>query len=511
MNKSICRAFIIGFICILCAFCGESFTADTKRVVKVGVYEMEGFHSHDEQNNLNGYCIDYLNVVSRITGWSYEYVPLADFSQGCEKLKRREIDLLAPVMMTDARKEKYAYSELDFGTEYTVLLTTADREEIYYEDYEHFEGLRVAVLKDYPLTEYFISYMNTQGFSSELVYYDTIAQSREALLNGEVDAMVDSIMNMSEDQRLLARFAPQPFYFLTYKENISFLGELNNAMKQIQSTYPTLLDELLITYYPIYESQFYTHEEMDYISQGRVLQVAYIEDRRPLSFTDEKGEFNGISRALFDRISELSGLKFEYVPLPFGSITYDYLQKQNIDLITGVEYISANMNSKGIFLSRPYISGRKVMVSRPEFVYNQNEKYKLGIVEGSQTLCTVLNMKYPNLEIVNYTTIEECFQALYEKEVDMLIQNQYVVEAILLKPIYSDFSVISMEGLADELCFSTIVSFRGGIGMEEAESTLLLGILNKAISQITDTELGSIIMEETLENQYELSINRKLY
>lgn len=511
MDKRLYKAFTVCLISILCVFLGESFAAEEKRTVKVGVYEMEGFHSHNELNEMNGYCIDYLNVVSGITGWDYEYVNLTDFSEGCEKLENQEIDLLAPVMMTDARKEKYSYSELAFGTEYTVLLTTADREDLYYEDYENFGGLKVAVLKDYPLTEYFITYMNTQGFSSKLVYFDTIAQSKEALANGEVDAMVDSILNIGENQKLLARFSPQPFYFLTYKGNTEFLGELNNAMRQIQSTYPTLLDELLVYYYPLYELQVYTREEIEYIEQGKILKVAYVGDRRPLSFTDETGEFNGISRAIFDRISELSGLKFEYVSLPAGDITYDYLQSQKINLITGVEYNSANMNSKGIFLSRPYISARKVMVSRPGFVYDHNKTYKLGVVAGSQTLRTVLNMKYPNLEIVNYTTIEDCFNALYEEEVDILIQNQYVVEAILSKSIYNAFSVISMEGLDDELCFSTIVSFKGGIGMEESESTLLIGILNKAISQISDAELDSIIMEETLENQYEIDIMDFLY
>lgn len=511
MDKRLYKVLTILFVCILCTFWGEPIAAETNRTVKVGIYEMEGFHSYDELGELKGYCIDYLNVISRITGWNYEYVDLADFSDGCEKLENQEIDLLAPAVMTDARKSKYIYTELDFGTEYTVLVTNNDREDLYYEDYESFQGLKVAVVKDYPLTEYFIAYMDAQGFSSELVYFDTIAQSKEALASGEVDALVDSIMNMEKNEKLLARFSPQPFYFMTYKGNVVLAGELNNAMKRVQNTYPTLLDELLVTYYPIYELQFYTREEAEYIEQGKVLKVAYVADRRPLSFTDESGEFNGISRAIFDRISELSGLKFEYVPLPAGNITYDYLQAQKIDLITGVEYNSANMNSEGIFLSRPYISARKVMMSRPKFVYNQGETYKLGIVEGSQTLCTVLNMKYPNLEIVNYTTMEECFNALYIGEIDMLIQNQHVVEAIMKKPIYSSFSVISMEGLDDELCFSTIVSFNGGVGMEEAESTLLIGILNKAISQITDTELDSIIMEETLENQYKIEIFDFIY
>lgn len=512
MGKKLYKLLAGLLIFATCFVLGEPYMAYTEgEKVKVGIYTMDGFHYYDEDGELNGYCIDYLKVLSGLTSWEYEYVEVSDFSEGCEKLENKEIDLLAPAMMTDARKAKYAYSELSFGTEYTILVTKSDRDDLYYEDYEYFDQMKVAVLKGYPLTDFFITYMDTHGFSAELVYYNTARESKDALENGEVDAMVTSIMDIQSDEKLLARFAPQPFYFLTYKENTQLLGKLNDAMNRIQSTYPTLLDELLLDYYPVYECQYYTREETEYIENGKVLKVAYISDRKPLSFTGENGELNGISREIFDLISEISGLKFEYVELPTGSITYDFLQEQEIDLITGVEYNSENMNANGIFLSRPYFSSSKVVVSRPEFVYDPKQNYKLAVVEGSQTFRYVINAKYPNLEIVYYETVKDCFNAVYVGEADMLIQNQHVVESMLLKPIYSTFSVVSLEGLVDELCFSTIVSRDGKAGLGEDESALVTNILNKAISQISTTEMDNMVMRETLENKYEIEIVDVIY
>lgn len=489
----------------------ELVWADEKENVKVGIYQMEGFHAYNAYGELEGYCIDYLNVLAGVTGWTYEYVEASDFSDACEKLGAGEVDLVAPAMMSDARKMKFTYSELDFGTEYTVLVTKSDRDDLYYEDYEHFNNLKIAVLNHYPLTEYFIEYMKVHNFSAELVYFDTIDESKEAMKNGEVDAIVDSIMDVGAEDKLLARFSPQPFYFLTGKHDTKFLGELNAAMNQVQNTYPMLLDELLINYYPIYDLQFYTRDELEYVAKAETLKVAYVPERRPLSFKNDAGELDGISRAIFDKVAEVSGLKFEYVELPEGEITYQYLQEQEIDLITGVEYNSANMNSKGIFLSSPYISARKVMVSRPEFEYDEKNTYKLAVATGSQTVKGVLNSRYPNLEIVDYDTIADCFEALYVGKVDMLIQNQYVVDAILAKPIYSTFKVVPIDGLEDELCFSTIVDLNGGHGMDEAESSLVIGILNKAISQISDTDMDNMVMRETVENQYELDSFDFLY
>lgn len=511
MKKSFYRIIAVILIIVSCIMNFETVKADENETIRVGIYQMEGFHSYNEYGDIEGYCIDYLNVVAGINRWTFEYVEVEDFMDGCNKLEAGEIDLIAPAMMTDARKEKFAYSELNFGTEYTVLVTDQARTDLYYEDYEHFNGMKVAVLHNYPLTEYFITYMKTHGFSAELVYFNTIEESKAALDNGQVDALVDSIMDMRSDAKLLARFTPQPFYFLLNKKNTELLARLDSAMYQVQNTYPTLLDELLVNYYPVYELQFYTRAELEYVQKAESLKVAYVPARKPLSFQNEDGELDGISRAIFDKIAELSGLKFEYVQLPEGDITYRYLQEQEVDLITGVEYNSANMNSKGIFLSHPYISARKVMVSRPEFKYDETKTYKLAVATGSQTVKKVLNSKYPNLEIVDYETNGQCFEALYDGEVDMLIQNQYVVDTILAKPIYSTFQVVPIDGLEDELCFSTIVNLNGNYGMTEEESSLVIGILNKAISHITDTEMDNMVMRETAENQYELEIADFLY
>ena len=441
MKKCILKLFIWVIICITCIQCQTFFADSTEKTVRVGVYEMEGFHSRNEYGDMEGYCIDYLNVIADVNGWKYEYVEVSDFTAACKKLEKGEIDLLAPVIMTDARKENFDFSEIDLGMEYTVLVTTKDKEELYYEDYASFNGMKVAVLYDYPLTEFFIDYMKTQGFEAELVYFNNVDECKRALHNGEVDAMVNSIMDI-EEYKLLARFSPKPFYFMTYKENTKFLGELNQAMKQIQNTYPTLLDELLVNYYPIYELQFYTRE-------NDALRVAYVTDRKPLSFTNENGELDGISRAIFDRISELSGLEFEYVELPAGDITYDYLVSQEIDLLTGVEYNSANMNAKGIFMSRPYMKARKVMVSKSEFVYEPDANYKLGIIAGSQTFHKVVKSQYPNLEIVNFETMEECFKALYDNEIDILMQN--LLSLILIYIIENKQIIISSDRSPEDL------------------------------------------------------------
>lgn len=513
--KNKCKKIILFLFAVVLSFSSVdvccALETEVTKTVRVGLYEMDGFQYHDEYGGISGYNIDYLNLLSTVTGWEYEYVPVSDFQDGCTKLLDKEIDLIAPAMWTESRDKLFTYSENSFGVEYTVLVTQKDNTQLFCEDFENYNNLDVAVVRDYPLTEYFIQYMDEKDFKANLIYYDTVEAARSALAEKEVEALVTSIMDMNDEQKLLARFAPQNFYYITWQGNDDFLNSLNEAMERIETTYPEFLDELLIKHYPIYSVEFLTKEEQEYVNRKQSIRVAYIDGRPPLSFTNEDGELDGISRKVFDRISEITGLQFEYTPLPGGSITYDYFLDNGIELITGVEYNTVNINSSGILLSSSYLSSKKIMVSKKDFVFQQGKKYKIAVVSGSLTLRKVLSGKYPQMEIVDFDSIEECFDALYHDEVDLLIQNQYVVDSVMANPRYKDFVVVPVEGLDDKLCFSTVVSLHGKEAMSEAESLLVISILNKAISQISNTEMDTIIVSETLSHQYEITMADFLY
>lgn len=503
----IMAALLFGGLCF-----SETAYAEEEEVIRVGFYEMQGFQYYDEYGNISGYNIEYLNMISRINDWTYEFVDVGDFNNGLELLKNKEIDLIAPAMLTESRVQEFSYGAYDFGTEYTVLITKESNNTFFYEDYESFNGMTVAVVEDYPLTDYFLLYMEQNDFEAELKYYSNPDAAVKALNNDEVDAAVTALMTVGENHKLLARFSPMPFYYLTWKDNLALINELDSAMQKIQNSYPGYEEELLNRYYPAYGEQYFSKEELDFLAELGTLRVAYVADWKPLSFENEKtGELDGISRPIFDNIAEILGLEFEYVALPQGGITYKYLQEQKIDLITGVSYNSENINAKGMFLSQPYLDSRKVMVGYKDLSYDEGMNYKVAVVMGSQTLQQVVQSRYPNCEVVEYATIKECFDALYRGEAGYLLQNQYVAENWLSKPKYEGMYVVPAEGLEDKLCFSAIVAINDGYGMSEQDSVMLIRIIDKAISKLEDSTINSIIISETKENSYNYNISDYIY
>ncbi len=253
------------------------------------------------------------------------------------------------------------------------------------------------------------------------------------------------------------------------------------------------------------EETAFTPEEKELIQSIGVLKVGYVMDRKPISFLDEDTEeLGGVSRMIFDKIQEISGLQFQYEPLPQGAVTYDYLWKEGFDLVTSVEYNAENLKANGILVSQPYLSSKKVIVGHEGVTLDNKKKLRIAVATGSQTLKKVLHEQYPNFEIVDYDTIDACFEAVNQEngEADFLIQNQYVAEYRMYKPQYENLRVLPVQGLDDKLCFSAVIPLDDVKKELIKERQQLIEILNKSIAQISEDDVTNYIIRADMENQY---------
>lgn len=255
----------------------------------------------------------------------------------------------------------------------------------------------------------------------------------------------------------------------------------------------------------------FTQEELEYIENCGTLKVGYVQDRMPVSFKDENGEMSGISRDIFDRIAEISGLDFEYAAIPEGNVTYTVLLDMGLDLITSVEYNEENQKARGILISDPYLSRRKVIVAREGFQFDADDHCKVAISTGSQTLRKVLLGYYPNYELVDYPSIVDCFDAVNNGEADLLIQNQYIVEHWLYKPLYDKLKLIPIIDFDDKLCFSAVTPLEKTDDEMWHEKEMQISIINKSIAQISTAEISGIIITSMMENKYEFTFADLIY
>lgn len=481
---------------------------ETEDTIRVGTYELPGF-SEMQDGSMSGYNYEYLCELSEITGWNYEFVQVGGYEEGLRKLEAKEIDLLAPAQKTEEGLAKYLYSDYDFGKQYTALVTEAGRTGLQYEEYEDFQGMTVAVVKDSAYTENFMEYEAKHEFKVNYRYCESTTEAFSLLHEREVDAAVVNLLEVQKRDKVLARFSQVPFYYITYQGNEAFMEELNAAMAQLQAKKPNLLSDLTDIYLPVYDIQYTTSEQRAYVESADVIKVGYTQGNVPLSYTDsETGEFAGITRDILDQIQELSGLRFEYVPLPEGNVDYQYLKENNIVITSDVTYNRWNRRAGKMVVTMPYDYMNKVMIGKSNIIFYRNGSLRIALCSGSQTIDEVIASEYPNFIQQNYETVEAAFDAVLNGDADVVLVNQYVADYWLGRPIYSSLSIIPAEGTGDDHCLAVLDYSGPG---EESDYKMIKDILDVAISQLTEDDINMIIFQNTISHRYQYTWKDFIY
>lgn len=494
-------------------------SAEEERTVRVAVFSLGQFQQY-RNGEASGYNIEYLNEIAKYTHWNYEYVEAANFSEACDLLEQGTVDLVAPAQIKDFLEEKFDYPAFSMATEFAAIYIRKDGE---YGDtkYEEFPKIRemnvggvsyeVSTFTQKFLDEYAIEH---DCMPANMTYFDNTTDLFAALRdeNSGIDAIVSNIMLDTEDIEVIGRFAPLPSYYLVSKGDTELLEGINNAMISIMLENPSFQAELMAEYFPVFADSDYSYAELQYIAELPEITIGYQVNHKPLSYTDENGEFAGITRDILDMVSQESGLKFNYVALPATNVTAEYLIDNEIKVLSNVEYNEVNLNNAVLKLSIPYLESEKVMVVPGGTDFSNDSAMRLVLASGSGTLGQVIQTEYPNFTIQTYETIEECFQAIKSGEADLLMDNRYVVDRWLSKPQYQDMSVVPVQNLTDQLCVATMVMPEDDSELgEKLNSNLFISVIDKSIEKISSKDMNSIIIRNTAANRYQLTLDDFTY
>jgi len=256
-----------------------------------------------------------------------------------------------------------------------------------------------------------------------------------------------------------------------------------------------------------------TAEEQAFCDRAGEIIIGCPVDNCPILFLNEKtGKLDGISIDIINMISEQTGLAFRYQPLPPGGITYAYLQESGVDMIAGVEYNAVNMHSTGIVMTEPYVHSQKVFVCKKGVVFQPDSRMVIAVSSGSQTIEKVIQEQYPAFQVTFCDSTEDALSALLAGKADAVLQNQYVTERILGKPIYEDLQVVAAASIGDSQSLACIVPVNSDREITVSDDTaLLLSVINKGIACLDADQVSFVTIKRAAENAYRFTVWDMLY
>lgn len=455
-----------------------------RQTIRVGYFGYDNFIALPADGKPRGYSVEFLEDIARSTKWDYEYV-YGSWDQLLNMLAKGEIDLLTSPQRTPEREELYDFSHFEAGKESTLLCVAADKKDVYYEDYQKFQGMRVGLIHGSRQNELFTEYEQKHNFTTQYVFFETPEAQMTALKNGIVDAVVVGSLFNLKDERVVAKFAPEPFYFMAKKGDTALIDAIDEACAGLLVESPQYIESLMRKYYgdtPAYKPSF-TRAEMEIVESQPVLTVVCTKDWVPIEYWDGgQKTVRGIAIDLMEEVAQISGLKFRYITADSYAEAMDMLQTGKADLLSGASPLVVKGEDTSLLLSKPYLTVPLsfLILKSPNFIGGA-----VGMNENRMGSYQRVQKDYPAMSVIRYPSFEKAVNALRHGQVNYMLDNTYMLEKFIQEPGNENMQLLPYGG--SNLSYS--------IGLSSNRDPRLMGIINKSLAHITPGTCSKIIIK----------------
>lgn len=462
-------------------------TEKKERVVTIAYPIQDGLTEIDEDNIYSGYTYEYLKEISRFTNWKLEFVQFTgDINEqiltAMDKVKTGEIDLMGGLVYSDTLINDYDYSATNYGMGNMAIYVNSDNAEINDTNIYSLKNLDVGIVSTKKEVNVSLKdFGDINGININQLFYDNSSDLQKALENDELDAMILSDLSIPDgDYRVVARFSPRPFYFVTTKGNSQLMSELNEAMTMLNKEQPNYMSNLHEKYFSMANNDFIlTAAEKQFIKNNPEIDVLITGGKAPLQYySDKKREVAGITIDVLDYIGELSGLKFNYIYADNNN-EYENLLIENEPMIIGGV---TNSNIKNYSTTKVYFNSGISLVTNKGIDIGNLKNKKIALLREAQLDNIAITEE--NTRISYFDTLLDCIKAVDNGDADYTYMNNHV--ALFYNSSYSfdDINIIPQENQRTQGIYFAI---------SDKTSYDLMNIMNKGIDAISNNQLEDIV------------------
>lgn len=200
-----------------------------EKTIRVGYVNALNYEEGGEGEYKRGAGYEYLQKISYLTGWKYEYV-YGSFTECVDMLAKGEIDLFGNVSYTAQRAETVDFSAYPQGKDTYWLYTGKGRSDLATGDIQVLSGCRIGVTAGSFQAGLLADWLESSHLQAEVVFYSGYDALMEALGSGQVDAIAAPDLSVSYDCLAIVSIGASDYYFAVSKARPDILSELNMAL-----------------------------------------------------------------------------------------------------------------------------------------------------------------------------------------------------------------------------------------------------------------------------------------
>lgn len=457
-----------------------------EKTVRVGYVNALNYEEGGEGEYKRGAGYEYLQKISYLTGWKYEYV-YGSFSECCTMLANGEIDLFGNVSYTPERAELFNFSTYPQGKDTYWLYVGKNRQDLTDGDMNKLNGCRIGVTDGSYQEGLLEQWLQSNRIEAEVVPcsgYDEMMPSMDA---GQLDAIVAPDLATGYDYQAVVSIGFSDFYFAVSKERTDILEELNRALYEIQTGEADYNSKLSSRYYYKAVSGLpFNEEEKKWLSEHEnTLRLGCYADNLPFC-GEENGELNGVINTVVDM------LKTEYkinIQVQFFSSLQEMKQALRAD---EVDVIGPVISDYYLTEQDGFVLTDSIVDTTPVIIYKEDYQNSLQVIAASDTTLfgpDIIGVLYPDAEIYPCNTQEECLQAVSDGRAGSTLIPSSRINILNANPL--------MDGLSfAEMAKQTEVGL-----LATKENRRAATIFNKGIEQSSDLLSGVVLAQHSVADE----------
>ena len=480
------------FFCILfavscvCTAYAASIPQQETPDYKIAFYAFDCYHMQDNDGHRYGYGYDMMQTIAHYMQCTFSYEGYDKTAAECvDMLRNGELDLYTAAKKTPEREEEFAFSSHPAITATTCMNVKVGNDKVITGDYSTYDGLRIGLLSRHTYNEKFEEFANQKGFSYEIIYYETPAELTNALINDEVDALVNSYISTPEDERTVETFGETPYYIMARKEDQALIDRIDTAIDTMNVEMPSWRTELYNKYYgAVSVNRDYTKEEKQFLSELQenqtIIRAVMNPDGIPYSWY-ENDEACGIDAEFFRKTAERLGLNYEIVPVADREEYLKLAASGDVDIWMGIDEAASEDSLQQYKSTDSYMSTTVSVLHRR----GQSGKIKkLAILNNSVSVREILSANWPDAEVTVYDSLDKCVKSTLSGVTDGTLLMTYTAQKLAQNDIQNRLSVDIVPGAVMNL----------HMGVNANDRYYFYGLWNKALA-LTADEYGAEIVQ----------------
>ena len=457
---------------------------EENKTVRVGYFPYANFQEGGYGEHKQGAGYEYLQKISYITGWKYEYV-YGSFKECLDMLADGKIDILGSVSYTPERAESIDFSTYAEGTEKYWIYTREDHTDLTDGDLKQMNGCRIGVADGSYQKDLLEKWLDSNQIHAEVVACKGYDEMIEKLDADELDALVVPALSVNSDFIAIANIGAGDCYFGVSKSRPDLLKELNSALEEINNTETDYSSKL----YARYEGKAVINyalnkEEKQWLdAHENTICVGYLKDNLPFC-GEENGKLTGILGTVLDTVQEKYKITIKAVPCSTGEQMNEALQSGEIDIAGPIIQDLYTQEQFQVILTD------EIFDITPVVIYKGNEyRSSLSTIAATDTSLyseLMVSFLFPDAEIKQYDTQEECLEAVANGKAGATVIPSSKINLLNESPLTKSLSFAEMAKRQELALFTT------------RENRRAATIINKAIEQSSNVLNGVVLAQNSV-------------